>query len=61
MGAGADPPKLGVDFGALKLGVGTLAEGVKLGVVGIVEPALSFNFSCVLPNAAIPRTAPIAM
>ncbi len=56
---GADP-KLGLAAGAdPKLGVGFGAP--KLGVAGIVLPALSFNFSCVLPNAAIPSTAPIAI
>ena len=66
---GATAPKLGagLNAGALlpKLGAGVLAAGApKLGVDvadGNVAPALSFNFSCVRPYAAIPSMAPMAM
>lgn len=53
------PPKLGVlAAGAEKLGVeGMLGDRPVFGGSLLAAPA---TFSCVLPHAAIPRTAPIA-
>lgn len=44
--------------GAIGAGAGIIGADGKLGVdILFAEPAI---FSCVLPNAAIPKTAPIA-
>ena len=64
LGAGLNAGAGVLTAGALlpKLGAGVLGAGaLKLGVDGNVAPALSFNFSCVRPYAAIPSMAPMAM
>ena len=59
---GAGGGAIGTGLGAIGTGAGMLgAAGMLVGKDGVgAFVALPAIFSCVLPNAAIPRTAPIA-
>ena len=62
LGAGLNAGAGVLTAGALlpKLGAGVIGAGVLGGTLN-VAPALSPNFSCVRPYAAIPSMAPMAM
>jgi hypothetical protein len=57
---GAGGGAIGTGLGAIGIGAGMLGDVGMLGGKDGAFAAAPATFSCVLPNAAIPRTAPIA-